>query len=69
MIKKYKIEGMTCGNCVASVKKHLESAEEISEANIQLEEPQASLKLVGMLDISELQAIVAEAGSYKITAL
>lgn len=69
MIKKYKIEGMTCSSCVARVKEKLESREEITEANIQLEEPQATLKLVGMIDIAELQATLAEAGNYKVTAL
>lgn len=69
MIKKYKIEGMTCSSCVEKVKKQLESKEEISEAQIQLTEPQATLKLVGMLDVSDLQAILAEVGNYKISTL
>ena len=33
MIQKYKIEGMTCGGCVAKVKTALEKITGIEEAN------------------------------------
>ena len=36
MVKEYKIEGMTCGGCVAKVKKSLEYLSEVERAEIQL---------------------------------
>lgn len=69
MKRTYKIEGMTCGHCVASVQKALDNVDEIAAAKIQLESPQAELTLNGMVSLDELQEIVAEAGNYKITAV
>ncbi len=67
MIKKtYKIEGMTCGGCVTSVKKQLDDSDLISEANIQLDFPQAKISSVNEVGIETLQSIINKAGNYTI---
>jgi len=66
MLQKYNIEGMTCGGCIASVKRALENVVDIEEANIQLQVPQAILKLKQSIDISVLQSAI---GRYKITEI
>ncbi len=64
--KAYKIEGMTCGGCVASVKKQLDESELISETNIQLDFPQAKISFANELEIETLQSIINKAGNYTI---
>ena len=64
--KTYKIEGMTCGGCVASVKKQLDDSDLISEANIQLDFPQAKIAFANELGIETLQSIINKAGNYTI---
>ena len=66
MVQKYNIEGMTCGGCVANVKKALEILEVVEEANIQLETPQGILKLKHPIDIVKLQDTI---GHYKISEI
>ncbi len=66
MEKTYKIEGMTCGGCVAKVKQSLEAIPGISKANIQLEAPQGVLTLERAIEVEELQAAL---GKYAIEAL
>lgn len=63
MIKEYKIEGMTCGSCVAKVKKYLENADGVIKANIQLTAPQGIIKLDHPIDVEALQS---KLGKYKI---
>lgn len=64
--KTYKIEGMTCGGCVASIKKQLDESDSISDANIQLDFPQAKISFVNDLGIETLQSIINKAGNYTI---
>jgi copper chaperone CopZ len=64
--KTYKIEGMTCGGCVASVKKQLDESDSISDANIRLDFPQAKISFVNELGIETLQSIINKAGNYTI---
>jgi copper chaperone CopZ len=64
--KTYKIEGMTCGGCVASVKKQLDESASITKAVIQLDYPQAKLSFDNELDIETLQSIIHKAGNYTI---
>ena len=64
--KTYKIEGMTCGGCVASVKKQLDESDSISDANIRLDFPQAKISFVNELGIETLQSIINKAGNYSI---
>lgn len=59
---------MTCGGCVASVKKQLESSDDITDAAVQLESPQARITFKNEIDIKALQSLVGNAGSYTISA-
>ncbi|MEM6320761.1 MAG: heavy-metal-associated domain-containing protein [Bacteroidota bacterium] len=63
MTKTYQIEGMTCGGCVAKVKKGLESLPSVSSADIQLAFPQGQLQLQQPVATSDLQAAI---GKYPI---
>lgn len=66
MVRKYNIKGMSCGGCIASVKRALENLAEVEEANIQLQAPQGILKLKNAIDVSDLQAAI---GHYNITEI
>ena len=63
MIKKYLIEGMTCGGCVSKVKQSLEGLNEVEKADIQLEAPQGKLILSSPVNMKILQEAI---GHYKI---
>jgi copper chaperone CopZ len=63
MVKEYKIEGMTCGGCVAKVKKSLEYLSEVERAEIQLIAPQGKLTLKDSVSNQALQEAI---GHYKI---
>lgn len=64
MTKTYKIEGMTCGGCVAKVKSGLEQLAEVEEANIQLTFPQAEIETKKAVSIDTLQTAI---GHYSIS--
>jgi len=66
MGQKYYIEGMTCGGCVASVKRALENLVDVEEASIQLQTPQGVLKLKKPINIGNLQFAI---GHYKISEI
>ena len=54
---------MTCGGCVANVKKSLESLSEVEKAIIQLATPQGKLILSNPIKVEALQKAI---GHYKI---
>ncbi len=60
----YKVEGMTCNGCVASVTKGLLETEGVEEAEVSLESKQAKVKFSKSVQESELQKNV---GKYKIS--
>jgi copper chaperone CopZ len=66
MENKYTISGMTCGGCVASVKKQLDTIPHILNANIQLDLPQGIISSKIEIPISLLQNKLDEKGNYKI---
>ena len=65
MIQTYKIDGMTCGGCVAKVKSALEKISQVQETKVQLEFPQAELKTTESVDLKTLQDAI---GKYQISA-
>lgn len=72
MERTFKIEGMTCGGCVARVQKALDEAPEIATAHVQLDSPQATLSFAPGADgmsIAALQAIVHRGGHYDISPM
>ena len=58
---------MTCGGCIASVQKELLSANEISDVQVQLDFPQATLSISKTIGIGSLQALINKAGNYTIS--
>jgi len=57
---KIKIEGMTCGHCVAAVKKVLEAIPEVTSAEVSLEAGEAVVE--GGASAETLFAAVREEG-------
>lgn len=66
MTQQFEITGMTCSHCIARVKKELENLEQVEKAEINLDAPQATIKLKDNINIEELQAAVQNAGDYEI---
>lgn len=65
--KEYTITGMTCGGCVAKVKKTLESVDGVQTADIQLNTPQGRLTTDEPLPAHLLADKLSVAGNYTIT--
>lgn len=66
MKKEYEITGMTCGGCVAKVKKTIEDINEVDAADIQLKYPQATITSVKPLNIAKINMLLGEVGNYLI---
>jgi len=62
----YNIKGMTCGGCVAKVKKLIEEVPGVTQAKIQLENPQAKITSNYGLDIDQVQHVL---GKYEISPI
>jgi copper chaperone len=60
MITVLKIDGMTCGHCVAAVKKALEGTPGVESADVVLAEGRATVHHAG--DVAPLLAAVADEG-------
>jgi cation transport ATPase len=68
MTHTYNISGMMCNNCVAKAKSELLKIGDISEAEIQLEAPQATITMQKHIPVTILQNALNKAGNYTITA-
>lgn len=66
MEKHYSITGMTCGGCVAKVKKTLEAMSGIIAAQVQLKAPQGVIITDKDIPIEHLQTELQSAGNYTI---
>lgn len=66
MTHTYNIQGMTCGSCVAKVKSELLKVGDITEAQVQLAAPQATITMAKHIPVSQIQAAVAKAGNYVV---
>ena len=60
MKRTYKIEGMTCNNCKASVEKCLNDLPNISHVSINLEEGEAEVTMDKHIESDELQSALPE---------
>jgi copper chaperone CopZ len=60
--ERIKIEGMSCGHCVASVKKALESLNGVTEIRVDLEGGEASFVRSGAVAREVIERAVEEAG-------
>lgn len=56
------IKGMTCGGCVASVKRVLEAVPGVKAADVSLAGGSAAVRHDDSLDVSRLKTAVEEAG-------
>src|SRR5690606_1095867 len=67
MTHTYNISGMTCTNCVAKVKSELLKIGNVTESNVQLQAPQATITMQKHVPIETLQSAIKKAGNYTIT--
>jgi len=67
MTHTYNITGMTCGNCVAKAKSQLLMLGDITEAEVKLSAPQATITMQKHIPVSVLQNALHKAGNYIIT--
>ncbi len=68
MTHTYNITGMTCGSCMEKVKSAFLKMGDISQAEVQLQSPQATITMQKHLSSDTLQAALTQAGNYTITA-
>lgn len=67
MTHAYNITGMTCNGCVAKVKSELLKLGDVTQAEVQLEAPQATITMQKHISLSTLQNVLNKAGNYIIT--
>ncbi len=66
MTKKYFIDGMSCGSCVAQVKAAVLKVEGVESAEVQLQFPQATIATESDIPTSIFQSALNKAGHYEI---
>jgi copper chaperone CopZ len=66
MTHTYNITGMTCNGCVAKAKSELLKLGDITEADVQLTAPQATITMQKHIPVTALQAVLTKAGNYTI---
>lgn len=58
-----KISGMTCGGCVASVERVLKGIDGVDQADVSLEQAQATVNYAAdKVDIARLRSAIEDAG-------
>jgi cation transport ATPase len=67
MTHTYNISGMTCNGCVAKAKSELLKLGDVTEADVQLTSPQATITMQKHIPVQQLQAALDKAGAYTIT--
>lgn len=67
MTHTYNISGMTCKGCVAKAKSELLKLSDITETEIQLEAPQATITMQKHIPLPVLQQALNKAGNYHIS--
>lgn len=67
MTHTYNITGMTCGGCVAKTKSALLKLGDVTEADIQLAAPQATITMQKHIPVQTLQETLSKAGDFIIT--
>ena len=67
MTHTYNISGMTCGGCVAKTKSALLKLGDITEADIQLAAPQATITMQKHVATEVLQEALNKAGNFTIS--
>ncbi len=67
MTHTYNISGMTCTGCVAKVKSELLKMGDVTQTDVQLKAPQATITMQKHVPIETLQSAIQKAGNYTIT--
>ncbi len=67
MTHTYNITGMTCNGCIAKAKSQLLKIRDVTEADVQLAAPQATIKMQKHIPVETLRAGLSLAGNYTIT--
>ena len=68
MKKRAKIEGMTCGHCVASVTSALQAVEGITNVNVDLEKKTATVETGAEVSDDAIGSAVKSVG-YSVTSI
>lgn len=63
----FRIDGMTCDGCVSTIKTKLELENDISKANITLDDSRLELFSDKNYEISELNKILSSVGDYNVS--
>jgi copper chaperone CopZ len=67
MTNTYQIEGMHCGSCITKVKSELLKLGDVTEAEVQLKGPQATISMAYHIPLSALQRAIDKAGKFTIS--
>ncbi len=59
---EFNVEGMTCGNCVAHVKKAVEEINGVEAAQVSLEEKKVKIRTNGQVNPAQIREAIEEAG-------
>ena len=63
---KYELQGMSCSDCVNSVKLALLQVADVTEAEVQLKPQSAVITMNKSVNVDKLQAQLTKAGHYII---
>ena len=63
-----EINGMTCGGCVKSVEKALQSIDGVETVNVTLNPPVANLETNHNISNEQLKEVLSKAGSYSLAS-
>lgn len=66
MKKNYELTGMSCGGCVANVKRALLHVPDVEDAEVKLHPQSAIVTMSKSIDVVELQAQLKKIGHYTI---
>lgn len=69
MTHQYQIAGMHCGSCIAKIKNELLKLGDVTEAQVQLVAPQATIGMANHIPLSTLQQAIEKAGKFTITEM
>jgi len=59
---EFNVDGMTCGNCVAHVKKAIEEINGVETAQVSLEEKKVKVSTNGQVNPAQIKEAIEEAG-------
>lgn len=62
----YSIEGMHCEGCTEKIKKALEQTPQVTEANVTLSPPKATVEMNTHISVDQLNSRLKEVGSYQL---